>query len=581
MKKNIKYSPEKVTVRNYVGIFKGVKIPWIFYILIFAADIAMTFAAIRLNYFTGEAVDAQGNVPVAQLTSFALGYLVMGICSGASIIFSGVASERVNLGLRKKLWQKIIHTRQSCYDVDGGETLVSRVTTDCDFASTLFTVIVAFLSMIISFVMYIVQMYSLSFTLSNYMLLLIPLSVLIGWGYSKLQYLIAQKRQAMLSNATTYLIEHTRDLPLIKTANAQEAETAQGKQYFQEQYVMQIKTGLMNAFMVALQTAYNIISILIPFIVGAKLVSAGLMSVGDVIVFYGISGTVGISATNVINYVGQIRQANGALARVINTMKLPDEMTDDGADMDEPDADISFENVTFRYAEKAVLQEVTCRIPKHKVTAVIGTNGSGKSTMFKLLDRLYEPETGSLRFGSTQAQHYSLHAWRKAFGIVAQEGQLMEGTIRENICYGCSRQISEEELIRITKLIPVYDFVSQLPDGFDTMVTPGGQNFSGGQRQLIVIARAMMNSPDYLLLDEATSSLDTKNEHAVLEALDMLMKDRTTVIIAHSLSAIRKADHVIVLRNGRVEASGSPRQVLKASDNYLSRVMNRRPGMEA
>ena len=574
--KEQKYQPQKVTLKEYVKIFKGIKLPWVLLALILVASFAMTVASLKITYFTGDVVDAEGNVPAAQLASYAVGYVVMGLCSAASVIFQGVASEKINLGLRKKLWRKIIYTKQTCYDADAGETLVSRVTTDCDFASRLFTTIVSFLSLAVSLAMYLSQMYMINVTLSNYMLLLIPFSVLIGWGYTKLKYLIAQKTQAMLAESTSYLIERTRDLALVKTSNTQVQETEEGARKFQEQYVMQVKTGLMNAFYTSLQTLYNIVSILIPFAVGAGLVAAGIVTAGEVIAFYGISTSVGVAFTNVIDYAGTIRQANGALARVIRTFRLPDESAEEGRQMDEPDEDITFENVSFGYGEEQVLKKISCRIPKHQVTAVIGANGSGKSTLFKLLDRLYDPQEGTIRFGQNDAAGYSLQAWRKTFAMVAQGSPLMEGTIRENICYGCERPVSEEELIKVAKLSRVYDFVGDLPDGFDTRITGGGQNFSGGQRQCIAIARAMMVSPDYLLLDEATSNLDAKSEHAVLEAMNELMKDRTTVIIAHSLAAIRNADHVIVLSDGRVTASGSPAQVLEESNNYLRKVMNRK-----
>ena len=570
------YKPEKASFRDYLGMFRGIRIPWLFIVLIFVATICSTFASLNISMFTGDMVDANGNVPVAQLVTFALSYLVTALCTAGSSIFQGVASERINLGLRQKLWRKIIYTKQSCYDSDGGEALVSRVTTDCDFASKLLTTIVGFVSLAFTLVMYLRQMYLLNVTLANYILILIPFSVLIGWGYSKLRFVIAQKTQAMLSRTTTYLVERTANLPLIKTANTQELETAQGQANFQEQYVMQIKTGLMTSLFSALQTLYNIVSIIIPFSVGAVLVANGVLSAGIVISFYAISSSVGVAFTNVFNYVGDIRQANGALARVINALKLPDEQGQSGRDMDQPDEDIELVDVTFRYDQDPVLRHVSCRIPKHKVTAIIGTNGSGKSTLFKLVERLYEPQEGEMRFGSVNAGEYDVHAWRRAFATVAQGSPLMEGTIRENICYGCRREVSQEELVRVAKLARVYDFVSELPDGFETIVAPGGQNFSGGQRQCIAIARAMMSSPDYLLLDEATSNLDAKSEHTVMAALTELMKGRTTVVIAHSLSTIRNADHVIVLRDGQVEASGSPQQILEATDNYLSKVMNRK-----
>lgn len=552
------YTPEKASFRDYLGIFKGIKMPWLFIALIFVATIATAFAGLTITMFTGDMVDAQGNVPIGQLVRFAAGYAIISACMAGQTIFQGIASERINLGLRQKLLRKIIYTRQSCYDADGGETLVSRVTTDCDFASKLLATIVGFVSIAISLVTYISSMYSLNVTIANYTMLLIPLSVLIGWGYAKLKFLIAQKTQAMLAQTTAYLAERTSNLALIKTSNAQELELRQGEANFQAQYEMQIKTGLMSAFYTTLQRLYNIVSILIPFIAGAGFVAAGKMTAGEVVAFYGIAGSVGTYFTNVIDSVGSIRQANGALARVINAMKLPDEQASTGAPLDEPDADLSFVDVDFSYGEKPVLHQIRCRIPKQKVTAVIGANGSGKSTMFKLLERLYDPQEGAIRFGGKTADSYDLRSWRKAFGIVAQGSPLMAGMIRENICYGCERPVSDAELIKVAKQAHVYDFVSRLPDGFDTLVASGGQNFSGGQRQCIAIARAMMCAPDYLLLDEATSSLDAHSERAVMEALEELMRGRTTVIIAHSLATIRRADHVIILREGQVEASGSP-----------------------
>lgn len=569
------YKPEKTSFRAYLHMFKGIPVPWLFILLIFVATLVSTFAGMFVTVFTGDMVDAQGNVPTAQLVRFALGYLLMAVAAAGSTVFSGVASERINLGLRRKLWRKMIYTCPSAYDSDGGETLVSRVTTDCDYASKLLTTLVGFVSLAISLVMYVFQMYALNMTLSNWFMILIPFSVLIGWGYARLKFLIAQKTQAMLSRSTTYLAERTANLSLIKTANAQEQEMQAGKDYFQQQYIMQIKTGLMTSLFTSLQTLYSIVSVLIPFAVGAGLVARGLLSVGDVVTFYGLSGMVGTSFTNVIDSVGTIRQSNGALARVIHTMALPDEQVETGRQMDEPDADLVFEDVDFAYGETPVLQQISCRIPKHQVTAVIGANGSGKSTLFKLAERLYEPDKGTLRFGDTDAKSYNLHSWRKAICTVAQGSPLLEGTIRENICYGCRREISQQELETVARLSHVWDFVQQLPDQFETRITANGQNLSGGQRQCIAIARAMMNRPDYLLLDEATSNLDAASENQIMEAFDSLMEGRTTVIIAHSLSTIRRADHVIVLRDGKVESEGSPAEVLRQSDNYLACVINR------
>lgn len=569
------YRAEQSTVREYIGVHRGIQIPWILLIIGFVCTLGSTYAGMHIAGFTGDMIDANGNVPTTALMRFVLSYLGIAAFGALNYLFTEYASQKINLGIRTKLWRKIMFVRQSNYDIDGGETLVSRVTMDCDFASKLLVTVVSLLGLAVSVGIYVTRMYKINYQLANATLILIPISVLVGWGYARIKFLVAQKTQTMLARTTTYLVERTKSLPLIKTANAQDEEIENGKECFDEQYKMQLKTGFINIFYSILQTAYNILSLAIPFIIGAKLVNEGIIRVGMVVAFYQIAGSVAVEATNVINDVGTIRAANGALARVIKTLKLQDEQGAAGKTMDEPDQDIKFVDVNFAYDEKPVLMDINCVIPKNKVTAIVGSNGSGKTTLFKLLDRLYDPSEGTIQFGEANVNDYDLHAWRKAFCLVAQGSPLMEGTIRENICYGCERPISNDELIKVAKQARVYDFVSQLPDGFDSRVAPGGANFSGGQRQLIAIARAIMNNPDYLLLDEATSNLDATNERIVMEALGELMKGRTTVIIAHSLSAIRNADHVIILRNGKIEGSGSPAEVLNATGNYLSTVMGR------
>lgn len=580
MKGNKGYRPEKVSLGRYLKVMKDVRLPgkyWILTLLYFAANIAMIPVGLMISTFSAEMVDAGGNVPAMRLAAFVIGYVLFGVIGAVSTIFLGVVSERINFGLRSNLWRKIVHIRQSCYDSDNGESLVSRVTADCDYASKLYSTVISLVTTVLTSVGYVFSMFVLSGTLSFYMLILIPLSILVGWGYSRLMYLIAQKKQAMLSASTTYLIERTQELTLVKTSNSQTREIRRGKELFNAQYQVQIQTGLMNAFYTALQTLFTIISIAVPFTVGAGLVRQGVMTAGEVVAFYAISGSVGNFMTNLINFAGTVKQANGALARVTKTMEYPVEDTQNGLDLDIPDENIVFENVVFGYeGEKDILKGVTCTIPKNRVTALIGVNGSGKSTMLKLIERLYEPKEGRICFGEKDIAEFNLHSWRKAFGTVAQGSPLMEGTVRENMCYGCEREVTEQEFAQVARLSHVADFAGQLPGGYDTMLAAGGENLSGGQRQCIAIARAMMCSPDYLLLDEATSNLDARKESAVMDALSELMKNRTTVIVSHSLATIRNADHVIVLRDGRVEKSGSPRDILQESNNYLEKVMNRK-----
>lgn len=567
---------EKATFRQFLKIFSGIKMPWVFLAGALIFQTALYFCTVKAAVITGNVVDSKGNIANSALITYAIFMIFVTLATTGGYLLNGIASEKINLGLREKLWRKMIYLPQESYDQDRGETLVSRVTTDCDSASILFTTIISAVTLVFGLVMYLKQMFSTNIEMASYMLLLLPLSALSGWLYGKARYWVGQKTQLTLSNSTSYLIERIRNLRLIEASNKEYLETLVGDEMFTAQYKIQVKTGFVDVLYSVIDKSLNIAGMVVAFVFGGILVNKGVLTVGQVVVFYTLSGSVSANFSSFINSFGTVDAAVGSLTRVIKIFDIPSEDIISGANLDIADADILIENVMFRYGDKNILNNFNCVIPKNKITAVIGANGSGKSTFFKLLDRLYEPDGGRMLFGKTPAQEFNLHSWRKTFGVVPQDRPLIEGTIRDNITYGCVREISDDELLKVAKMANVYGFVKKLPDGFDTYVAPGGQNFSGGQRQCIAIARAIMYNPDYLLLDEATSNLDAKSERIVIDAIKNLMKDRTTIIIAHSLSAIRYADNVMVIKDGCVAASGSPQDIIKTSTDYQDFVMKQK-----
>lgn len=570
MKQNKKANTKKtVSLFRMLKAIWGVKLPWLPLILYVVATVGTMLGSLIMAGATGDMVDAGGNIASATLISFAAGYIVIGAGSTLSTIFSGLAGERINVSLRERMWRKLMYIPQKYYDTDGGETLVSRITTDCDYASSLLITLIGLVTSVFTLFGYITSMLATNVQLTLAIFTVIPVSIIIGILYGKAKYALGKKTQGALSDATYYLIERTKNLPLIKVANMSEVENQRGKEVFDEQCKLEIRAGYLSVINLAINTGSNMVGILLVFILGASLVNQGLMTTGDVIAFYSISSSVTLAFANLIGDCGTIRHAVGSMSRVAEVMESESEDTAKGRDMDVANEDIRFENVTFGYTpETPVLEELSCVIPKNKVTAIIGANGSGKTTLFKLLERMYQPGEGMLYFGNADASEFSLHAWRKAFGLVSQDRPVLEGTLRENMTYGCEREIFEDELWEVARMANLEALVKELPEGFDTMVAPGGRNFSGGQCQCIAIARAMMHNPDYLLLDEATSNLDVKSEKAVTAAIRTLMEGRTTIIIAHNLSAIRHADNVLVLKDGKIAAAGSPADILKTSAEY-------------
>lgn len=581
MKQIKKVNPKKpVSVVRMLKAIWGIKLPWFHLILYAAATVGTMLGSLIMAGATGDMVDAGGSIASATLISFAAGYIVIGAGSTLSTIFSGLAGEKINVSLRERMWKKLMYIPQKYYDADGGETLVSRITTDCDYASSLLITLIGVVTSVFSLFGYITSMLATNVQLTLAIFTVIPVSVVVGILFGKAKYALGKKTQGALSDTTYYLIERTRNLPLIKVSNMSDVENKKGQAAFDTQCKMEIRAGYLSILYQAIDTTFSVAGILLTFILGASLANQGLMTTGDVIAFYSISSSVTLAFANLINECGTVRHAVGSMSRVAEVMEAESENTSKGLDMDVLNEDIRFENVTFGYnAETPVLENLSCVIPKNKVTAIIGANGSGKTTLFKLLERMYVPGEGVLYFGDANASTFSLNAWRKAFGLVSQDRPVLEGTLRENITYGCEREISEEELWQVARMANLETLVKELPHGFDTMVAPGGRNFSGGQCQCIAIARAIMHNPDYLLLDEATSNLDVKSEKAVTAAIRNLMEGRTTIIIAHNLSAIRHADNVLVLKDGKIAAAGSPADIIKTSTEYREFVTSQTAGM--
>lgn len=202
--------------------------------------------------------------------------------------------------------------------------------------------------------------------------------------------------------------------------------------------------------------------------------------------------------------------------------------------------------------------------------ALVGESGSGKSTVIALIERFYDPDSGAILLDGIEITRFNVSWLRKQMGLVSQEPVLFEGTIRSNISYGKQGEITEEELVAVAKLSNAHDFISSLPQGYDTYVGERGMQLSGGQKQRVAIARVILKNPKILLLDEATSALDAESEHVVQEALDRVMVGRTTVVVAHQLSTIKRANMIAVVKNGKIVEKGSHETLMGIKDGVFA-----------
>lgn len=266
-----------------------------------------------------------------------------------------------------------------------------------------------------------------------------------------------------------------------------------------------------------------------------------------------------------IRYIAVLRAHYVSTVRIDNVMKtkeLP------GNQKIEYINDICFENVSFSYLKgQNIINDISCSFKKNSLTAIVGPSGGGKSTMLKLIARFWDVDKGNIKIGGVPLTEIYPDNWLEKISMVLQDVYLFNETIRENIIFG-NEKASEEDVIRAAKLAGCHEFIEKLPEGYETVVGEGGSTLSGGEKQRISIARAILKNAPILLLDEPTSSLDAKNEVLVQKAISNLVKDKTVVMIAHRLKTIKNADHIIVLDKGRIVEEGNHKELLKKEGLY-------------
>ena len=570
-----RYQGERGEVKLQRGVLKTlyrkVKIPWL--LLIVGAILAVANSLVILtqydNYmaiFTGALTDLS---PLWQyLTASFIQYVLI-----FATILTDIAFVTIVTRVRKKLWAKIVRLPLSDYDKESPNGMLSRITSDAEFAAKPFSAVLAILQILL----YIVSMsaaapkdmpQALVFLIVT--LILAVASIIVSVRVVARSTMLVQGRISVLTN---HYAEQLANIKFVKASNAEQKAIDRSFALIEQRY----KAALYNAFATGLQTLSNNFTYIIvyscAFLGGIVAITSGAISdTTPISAVYAFGMALELTLVAIMTLPSFFASTVGGSKKLAAILSMPEENVSEGGSMPEVSGDIRLNNVSFAYETLPVLDGVSAVVPEGKITAVIGTNGSGKSTLIKLIDRLYPLGNGEIRIGDTDAKDVSLREWRKRIAVVSQEGSLFAGTLRDNIRYGIDREISDAEWDAVIAAANLSSVIATHENGLDYTVGIDGTGLSGGERQRIAIARAMLKDPDILILDEATANLDPKTEAEVQAGMQNLMQGRTVIEIAHSAAAIRNADHVIVLQDGKIADAGTPNELAERSPFYRTMV---------
>ena len=484
-----------------------------------------------------------------------------------SISASSWISNKVILDLRIDMFSKLLKLPKTYFDKNTtGETL-SKLTFDVEqISAAASTIWLQFIKSSFMVVILIGYLFYKSFLLSLTLLVLLPL-VYFAVKFSSSRIRKSSKSvQESMGKMTHLLDENISGSDLIKIYNAQKSE--------KNKFFSIINIIRQQRFKVDMASGLNtsIVNALIGLSLGCVVYFSStflVMTAGDFLAFFTAMGMLVKPAKTLININKPLQQALVSSDSVFRLIDEKSEINSGNHRVDKLEGEIKFDNVSFSYGEeKASLKNINLTIKPGETIALVGSTGSGKTTLVNLLTRFYIPTEGKILINNLEINSFELESFRSNFSFVDQNVRLFNDTVMGNIAFGQKDQMPMESIINAAKVSNSIEFIEKLDDKFESEIGEDGVALSGGQRQRLSIARAIAKDSPILILDEATSALDSATEKLVQSAINKMQKDRTTIIIAHRLSTIQNADRIIVLKDGEIIEQGTHAELIKVSGEY-------------
>lgn len=553
--------------KAYFNLIIKTKLPYFWMAATFVSGIITTKLWMLFPGYSQRLVS--GDISKTVLMGISLGTVAWSISFGIEGFIRKVTLAKIDRNLRRLMWATMMKAQIPFFDKNNAREMISRTAKDTEEISGLLV------NVMIGWVLSVYTVYLCITELSDYdvrlvigLLVLFPLVLIITYIFGKLYFNNSVELNKRISKLTQFLSELLTNIPLIKAFSNEEKEEIRGKKIIKALYDVGVKLGIIGSLDITAYWVFSIATTVIIVVLGRYFIVKNIITVDIWVAYYLYGKRLSAILVEQSGVWTAIKSSQGATRRISEIIEDPHAEYNKSIYEKLPDGDIVFEDVCFNYSDRQVLNDVSFTILHGKVTAIVGSSGSGKTTIAGLIERFYSPVSGQIKLRDTNIEDYDLKEWRKAIGYVSQDVPLMSGNIRDNILYGIGREVAEEEFNKVVAAANVMDFAKKFPEGLNKEVGEFGSKLSGGQKQRIAIARALLRNPKFLLLDEATSSLDAASEHFVNEGLENLIAGRTTIVIAHKISTIMKADRIIVVDSGKIDAVGVHEDLLKTSKLY-------------
>jgi len=477
--------------------------------------------------------------------------------------------------LRKNMYDKIIGLPLSFYSKRQKGDVMARVLGDInEMQNSFFIVLELIVREPLTIVFSLIFMFTFSWKLTLFVVLFIPLAGLIISRIGKTlksQSLEAQQESGRLISTVE---ETLTGLKIVKSYNAESIFKIKFNNFADKILKLSNSIGVKNNLAGPLSEVLGIITIAVLLWYGGKLVLIDKIIEGtSFIPFMGLAYSILTPAKAISKASYRVKNGMAAADRVFEILHHDNQMVDtpNATELDDFTDKIDIDNISFKYNDDLVLKNFSVSVSKGKTIALVGQSGSGKSTIANLLTRFYDVNKGSIKIDGNDIKAVTKKSLRSLMGLVTQDSILFNDTIKNNILIG-KPDASEKEILEALKIANAWEFVKDLPEGIETNVGDAGNNFSGGQKQRLSIARAVLKNPPIMILDEATSALDTESERLVQVALENMMKNRTSIVIAHRLSTIQNADEIIVMQKGQIVEQGKHQELLDINGIYKNLV---------